>query len=316
MSKQIVLAALATLLTACAGDPVNGQLVITPVIFGVTVAPQATASPTPQPTPTPTPNPLAARVNGQPITLAEYQAELARYMAALPDTPAPQGEHGQRSALQFKDAALEALIEYTLIEQEAARIGIQVSDQQVADELAIAKARAGGEAKFQAWLATIRQTEADIRTLLRRELLVNAVRDHVLATMPRTAEYVHAYHIVVATEREARQVLTRLQNGAKFTALAQSLSLDESTRADGGDLGWFARHTGAVLWPEVEDAAFNLQPGETSDIVKSPIGYHIIRVTEREVRSLTEADTVHLQTVALAEWMAGLKARAQIERFV
>ncbi len=314
MSKRIVLAALATLLTACAGDPADGQLVITPEIFGVTVIPQATATPTPQPTPTP--NPLAARVNGQPITLAEYEAELARYIAALPDAPDPQSKRGQLLALQLKDAALEALIEYALIEQEAARSGIRVSDQQVADELAIAKAHAGGEAKFQAWLATMRQTEADVRALLRRELLVNAVRDRVLTTMPRTAEYVHAYHIVVATEREARQVLTRLQNGAKFTALAQSLSLDESTRADGGDLGWFARNTGAILWPEVEDAAFGLQPGETSEIVKSPIGYHIVRVTEREIRGLTEADTIHLQTVALAEWMASLKARAQIERFI
>lgn len=314
MTRRIVLAAFAALLTACAGDPADAPPVITPEIFSVTVIPQATATPTPQPTPTP--NPLAARVNGQPITLAEYEAELARYMAALPDVPEPNSDRGRLLALQLKDAALEALIEQALIEQEAARNGIQVSDQQVADELAIAKARAGGEAKFQAWLTATRQTEDSVRELLRRELLANAMRDRVLATMPRTAEYVHAYHIVVATEREARQVLTRLQNGAKFTALAQSLSLDESTRADGGDLGWFARDTGAVLWPEVEDAAFSLQPGETSDIVKSPIGYHIIRVTEREVRGLTEADTIHLQTVALAEWMAGLKARAQIERFV
>lgn len=314
MSRRAVIAALAASLTACAGNPADAQPVITPEIFGVTVIPQATATPTPQPTPTP--NPLAARVNGQPITLAEYEAELARYIAALPDAPDPNSDRGRLLALQLRDAALEALIERALIEQEAARNGIQVSDQQVAEELAIAKERAGGEAKFQAWLAATRQTEDSIRELLRRELLANAMRDRVLATMPRTAEYVHAYHIVVATEREARQVLARLQNGAKFTALAQSLSLDESTRADGGDLGWFARNTGAVLWPEVEDAAFSLQPGETSEIVKSPIGYHIIRVTGREVRGLTEADTIYLQTIALAEWMAGLKARAQIERFI
>ncbi|MCS6847884.1 MAG: SurA N-terminal domain-containing protein [Anaerolineae bacterium] len=314
MSRRAVIAALAASLTACAGNPADAQPVITPEIFGVTVIPQSTATPTPRPTPTP--NPLAARVNGQPITLAEYEAELARYIAALPDAPDPNSDRGRLLALQLRDAALEALIEQALIEQEAARNGIQVSDQQVAEELAIAKERAGGEAKFQAWLAATRQTEDSIRELLRRELLANAMRDRVLATMPRTAEYVHAYHIVVATEREARQVLARLQNGAKFTALAQSLSLDESTRADGGDLGWFARNTGAVLWPEVEDAAFSLQPGETSEIVKSPIGYHIIRVTGREVRGLTEADTIYLQTIALAEWMAGLKARSQIERFI
>ncbi len=315
MSRIAIAAALAAaLLVACSADAPDEPPIITPQIFSVTVNPQATATLTSAPTPTH--NPLAARVNGQPITLAQYEAELARYIAALPDSPDPTGDRARLLAAQLKDVALDALIEQALIEQEAARNGIQVNAQQIADELAIAKERAGGEAKFQAWLVATRQTEDDVRELIRRELLTNAVRDRVLAAMPRTAEYIHAYHIVVATEREARQVMNRLLNGAQFTALAQSLSLDESTRAAGGDLGWFTRNTGAVLWPEVEDAAFGLQPGETSEIVRSPIGYHIIRVTERETRGLTEADIIHLQAVVLAEWMAGLKARAQIERFI
>ncbi|MCS7056413.1 MAG: peptidylprolyl isomerase [Thermoflexales bacterium] len=314
MIRSIILVASAALLAACAGDPPAEQPVITPQIFGVTVIPPATPTPTPQPTPTPAP--LAARVNGQPITLAEYEAELARYSAALPNASDSNGDQGGLLTAQLRAIALEALIEQVLIEQEAARYDIAVSDAQIAEALAIAKERAGGEEPFRAWLAATRQTEDSVRALLRRELLAGAVRDRVLAALPRSAEYVRAYHIVVASEREARQVLARLQNGAKFTALAQSLSLDESTRADGGDLGWFARNTGAVLWPEVEDAAFSLQPGETSDVVRSPIGYHIIRVTEREVRGLTEADILHLQSAALAEWMAGLKARAQIERFI
>lgn len=314
MIRSILLAVLAALLTACTDEASAETPVITPEIFGVTVIPQATPTPTAQPTPTP--EPLAARVNGRPITLAEYEAELARYLAALPDAPDPNSDRGRLLAQQLREAALEALIEQALIEEEATRNGIQVSDQQVAEELTIAKARAGGEAQFQAWLAATQQTEESVRALLRREMLASAVRDRVLAALPRTAEYVHAYHIVVATEHEARQALTRLQNGAKFTALAQSLSLDESTRANGGDLGWFTRGSGAVLWPEVEDTAFSLQPGETSDIVKSPIGYHIIRVTEREVRSLTEADTIHLHSITLEKWMTDLKSRARIERFV
>ncbi|MCL6510274.1 MAG: SurA N-terminal domain-containing protein [Anaerolineae bacterium] len=314
MSRVILALLAAVLFTACTADSPSDPPVITPEIFSVTVNPQVTATPTPQPTPTPIP--LAARVNGQPITLEQYQVELARYLAASPEALDPTSERGRLLAVQLRDVVLDALIEQTLIEQEAARNNIAVSEQQIADELAIAKERTGGEARFQAWLSAMRQTEADIRELIRRELLMNALRDRVLAELPRTAEYVHAYHIVVATEREARQTLTRLQNGAQFTALAQSLSLDDSTRAAGGDLGWFARNTGAVLWPEVEDAAFSLQPGETSDAVKSPIGYHIIRVTEREVRGLTEADTAHLQAAALARWIADLKARAQIERFI
>jgi len=313
--SRIIVASLASLLfTACAAGSPPEPLIITPEIFGVTVNPQVTATPTPEPTPTPIP--LAARVNGQPITLAQYQAELARYLAASPDALDAASERSQLLALQLRDVVLDALIEQALIEQEASRRNIAVSEQQITDELAIAKERAGGEARFQDWLSATRQTEADIRELIRRELLMNALRDQVVMEMPRTAEYVHAYHIVVATEREARQILTRLQNGAQFTSLAQSLSLDDGTRAAGGDLGWFARDTGAVIWPEVEDAAFSLQPGETSDVVKSPIGYHIIRVTEREVRPLSEADTTQLQVAGLSRWIADLKARAQIERFI
>lgn len=305
-------------LSACAEDPAVGQPpVITPQIFSVTVNPQATPTPIPPPpTPTPTSNPLAARVNGQPITLEAFDAELQRYIAALPNAPDPTGEQGRTFAMRLREVVLEALIEQVLMEQEAARNNITVSAQQINEELAIVRERAGGDDRFRAWLAATRQTEADVRELIRGELLANAMRDRVLAELPRSAEYVHAYHIVVATEREAIQTLSRLQNGAKFTALAQSVSIDESTRANGGDLGWFARDTGAVLWPEIEDAAFNLQPGETSDIIKSPVGYHILRVVEREVRPLTDADAAYLHEAALARWIADLKARATIERFI
>jgi parvulin-like peptidyl-prolyl isomerase len=159
-------------------------------------------------------------------------------------------------------------------------------------------------------------SEQDVREMVKRELLVNAMRDRVLAQLPRSAEYIHVYHIVVRTEREAQQALQRLQSGAKFSALAQTLSIDDSTRADGGDLGWITRNSGALLWSEVEDAAFTLPIGETSEIVKSPIGYHILRVTEKEERPLTEADTAQLQETALQDWIAQLKAGAKIERFI
>jgi parvulin-like peptidyl-prolyl isomerase len=66
----------------------------------------------------------------------------------------------------------------------------------------------------------------------------------------------------------------------------------------------------------VEDAAFALQPDEVSPVVKSPIGYHLIKVAAREVRPLTEADTTHFQQNALKQWMDGLKTSAKIEKFI
>jgi parvulin-like peptidyl-prolyl isomerase len=305
-------------LAACSSDPAPApQVIITPQIFSVTVNPQATSTPIPPaPEPTATVNALAAQVNDRPITLDQFNAEMARYLSAAADAPDLNSDEGRQLAAQLKDSVLDALIEQELIAQEAARDGIAINDQQINDEMAVAKERGGGGAQYQAWLAANRLTEQDARELSQRELLANAMRDRVLTQLPRTAEYVHAYHIVVGTEVEAQRIAQQLQNGAKFSALAQTQSLDDSTRADGGDLGWVTRGTGAMLWSEVEDAAFALQPGETSEIVQSPVGFHIIKVTERETRALTDVDTAYLQEQTLAQWIADLKAKAKIERYV
>lgn len=311
--KRITPAFIALLLAACSNNPAPAPtpFAITPEIFSVTVI-----APTDTPLPTPTALPLAAKVNDQSITLQQFDAEMAHYIEALPDAPDPKSDEGQQMAARLKEQVLNALIEQSLIEQAAEKEGVSVSDAQVSDEMNVAKDRAGGAEKFAAWLTTNRMTEADMRALVQHELLVNAMRDRVLAQLPRTAEYIHAYHIVVRTEREAQQVLQKLQNGAKFSALAQTLSIDDSTRVAGGDLGWITRNSGALLWSEVEDAAFALPIGETSDIVKSPIGFHILKVTEKEERPLTEADTAQLQEAALQNWIASLKAGAKIERFI
>ena len=243
----LVISAVAIFAAACAPNAPAQPPVITPQIFSVTINPTPSPTALPAPTATPTAIPLAARVNGQPIPLSAYQAELGRYLRTLPGSLDPNDERDRQTLAQLQEAALEALIEQALIEQEAARLNIAVSEDQVAAELAIVKAQVGGEAQFQAWLLATRQTESDVWAQLRLELLTGALREQVLSTLPRTAEYVHAYHIVLATEREARQVLARLRNGAQFTALARSLSLDESTRPAGGDLGWFMRGGNAIL---------------------------------------------------------------------
>jgi parvulin-like peptidyl-prolyl isomerase len=313
IAKKIAPALMALLLTACSNDPAPQPtpLAITPEIFTVTVI-----VPTDTPLPTPTALPLAARVNEQPITLAQFNDEMARYIEAMPNAPDPKSDEGQALAARLKEQVLDALIEQTLIAQAASKDGVSVSDAQVNDEISVAQDRAGGADKFTAWLQANRMSELDVRAMAQQELLINMMRDRVLAQLPRTAEYIHVYHIVVGTEREAQQVLQKLQNGAKFSALAQTLSIDESTRVEGGDLGWITRNSGALLWSEVEDAAFALPVGETSDIVKSPIGYHVIRVTEKEERPLTEADTAQLQEAALQNWIAQLRAGAKIERFI
>ena len=87
---------------------------------------------------------------------------------------------------------------------------------------------------------------------------------------------VHCAHILVKSEKDANQVLERLKKGEKFSAIAKSVS-QCSSRKRGGDLGFFTR---GKMIKEFEKVAFNLRKGETSSIVKTQFGYHIIKRLE------------------------------------
>ena len=84
---------------------------------------------------------------------------------------------------------------------------------------------------------------------------------------------IHCAHILVKTEKEANKVLGRLKKGDKFSAIAKDVSLCPSKKR-GGDLGTFGR---GQMVKEFEKAAFALQKGQISPIVKTKFGYHIIR---------------------------------------
>ncbi len=87
---------------------------------------------------------------------------------------------------------------------------------------------------------------------------------------------VHCAHILVKTEKEAQAVLERLNKGEKFANLAGELSLCPSGKR-GGDLGTFGR---GRMVREFEEAAFALEKGQTSSIVKTQFGYHLLRRLE------------------------------------
>ena len=79
------------------------------------------------------------------------------------------------------------------------------------------------------------------------------------------------------TEKEAQMVLDRLGKGEKFSNIAREVSRDSGSGKRGGDLGWFTR---GKMVKEFEQAAFGLQKRQTSSIVKTQFGYHIIRRLE------------------------------------
>ena len=109
-------------------------------------------------------------------------------------------------------------------------------------------------------------------------------------------EQVHARHILIATKSaetptepggggldkpaaraKAEEVLKRVKAGENFETLAKEYS-DDGSKQNGGDLGWFGK---GRMVPEFENAAFALQPGQTSEIVESQFGFHIIKTEGR-----------------------------------
>lgn len=100
-------------------------------------------------------------------------------------------------------------------------------------------------------------------------------------------EEVHARHILVDTEAEAKEVAERLKKGEDFATVAKEKSKDPS--AEGGDLGFFTR--GQTLKP-IEDAAFALEVGQISEPVQTKFGWHILKVEEKREKPLPTFDEV------------------------
>ena len=128
--------------------------------------------------------------------------------------------------------------------------------------------------------------------------------------LPR--EQVHARHILVETREEADEALARLWAGEDFGALAAELSIDTSNKDEGGDLGWFPR---GVMTPPFEEAVFAMQPGELSDAVETDIGFHIIRLEEREANRELEPDALEAaQRQTVDDWFEARRTSPEVVR--
>lgn len=127
---------------------------------------------------------------------------------------------------------------------------------------------------------------------------------------------VHARHILVPTEEEAKKIEEELKKGADFAELAKKESKDPGA-SDGGDLGFFTKEQ---MVPDFSKVAFALEPGKISDPVKTQFGWHIIKVEEKRARKAPGFDQVKPQIEqfvtrkAQAEYVAKLRETAKVER--
>lgn len=246
---------------------------------------------------------LVARVNDVPITVEDYEAELARRLSNS-SVSDPQA---------VANLVLDALIEQELIEQAAPVLGISVTDEDVAAEIAALRSDLSDE-DWQAAMALNGYTnEADFAEAQHDALIAQRVRDAVLGPLAGDVMQVHARHIVVRTEQQANDILARLEAGEAFETLAQNLSIDVTTKDRGGDLGWFTANE--LMDERLSDVAFGLEPGQIAGPIPTLIGYHIIQVIERAERPVEPERMPLLMENAFLNWLDGQYRAAIIERY-
>lgn len=280
--------------------------------------PNTSIPPTPTPVPpTPTPTePVAASVNGQPVFLATFEKELARYEQGqlyLGLTPGADG-------VNHRAIVLDTLIEQTLIAQAAAAANIAITPDMAAQKLAELKEFVGSEADFQAWLQANQWTEAEFPTVLAMEMLTERMKIEVTSGVPFAVPQVHARYIQVSDAALAQSLLAQIQAGGDFAELARQNSLDRLTGENGGDLGFFA--PGTLLVPTVEEAAFALEVNQVSDIITvtgsdGSLTYYIIQVLEKDPqRALSLQQRAVLLQETFEAWLQTLWDEAEIVRYV
>ncbi len=212
-----------------------------------------------------------ARVNGADITDAELafaEAEVGAEIAGLPP-------ESRRRVL------VEYLVEAHLFAEEANK-GQLTSGKDYEDRLAYYKLRAMRDAFYE---KKVRGGVSDAQA--------RATYDEQIGKLKPEPE-VHARHILVKTEEEAKDLVKQLKAGADFNELAKKSS-DGPSSHTGGDLGYFAH---GQMVKTFEDAAFALEPGQISDPIKSEFGWHVIKVEDKRNRPVPSFEEVKDQITA------------------
>ncbi len=286
----------------------------------------------------------AALVNGQPIPYKDFEMQADAQQQRM-------GTSG-KSVSQIRDETLDMMISTELLYQQSVKSGIKVDQKKVEDQFTAFKQRFNDQKKYDDWLAKVNLTEDQLKAqflqnMSVRELITKEIEPNVKITDKQIeafynenpqyfekAESVRARHILIKVEKgadekqkkEAHQKLVdikkRLDKGEKFEELAKAHSQCPSS-SQGGDLGFFTK---GRMVPAFEKVAFELKPGQVSDIVETQFGYHLIEVVERkepgkvELGEVKERISEELRKKESMEqiqkYIDGLRKTAKIEKFV
>ena len=291
----------------------------------------------------------AASVNGVVISHEDVNRQMfaleQHFLATQGTAIRPDMVPGVRNQI------LNELIDNELLYQESRRKGFEIEEKAVDEQMEALKERFPDEETFRDEMKQMDLSEETLMSQIRRNLMVRQLVEKDIVVKVRVSdedaklfynsqpdlfkerEKVRASHILIRSEadtdpagKEERRkklegIRERIEKGEDFAFLAREFSQCPSAEK-GGDLGYFER--GKMVKP-FEDEAFSMKPGEVSDIVATPFGYHLIKVTDRtESRAISydeskERIKQHLQRTKFTEkknvYVEDLKKKSKVERY-
>ena len=203
---------------------------------------------------------------------------------------------------------IESITHEELIRQGAPRYGIEVTDEEVMDELRTAARGenvAISEPEFRTWYrAQLNESglsEAEFKDLTRTYIMSFRLQQYLGERAPSVAEQVHLHYILVPSYEDAQNAVTRLDEGADFAELAAELSLDEESGKLGGDLGWWPLDTLGITYETYyltpPESVFYLGVGEISGpsmMDQESEVFAIYMVSERAVAMEIDGDKLQI----------------------
>ena len=307
---------LALAISACSKD--NPAAASNPPAAQTGGQPAADAPPKPVPAQLPE---VVARVNGETIAKSEFEKAI-KNVEGRAGQPVPANERDR-----VYRGILDQLIAYRLLMQETRSRKIDVPEAEIDARVAQIRQQFPSEDVFKQTLAqqnmSVEQLREDARSDMRVAKMLETEVNAGVSVQPqdvdafykenpdkfKQGERVRASHILIRTPEKAdaktkdearakaADVLKQVKGGKDFGELAKHYSQDPGSAANGGDLGYFMQ--GQMVGP-FEQAAFSMKPGEVSDLVETPFGFHIIKVADKQ-----GARTVPLEEV-----------KPQIEQFL
>lgn len=291
---------------------------------------------------------IVALVNNEVITLSELEEFGSRLFHQLKESALPAER--EEKLKKARREALEQLIENKLLEQEIRKRKIEVSEREVdaavaeilkhnqltENELQVALAKEG--ITFAAYRRHIRNDLGKMRLInreIKSKIVVNE-EDLKKIYQEKIKEFTDPVEVklqqifipwprertaaeIENTQEKVKDLWRRARQGEDFTELARNYSLGPEAK-DGGVLGYFKRQE---LIPELEEVAFKMEVGEISEIIRSPHGFHILRLLERKggnpkpfaevAPKIREAKLQEEAEKKFQDWLQNLKSKAYIE---